>query len=165
VSSVPDVARLRASVGHVERGARTVACVTDVVEQAALVPSFTSAVLAIREELARQGVAFGPEFFVVYHEQVRPRVPGRIETCVPYDGVARPAGAVALRLEPARRFASIPVPPADCHYPPILAYYDVVLDAARASGGPAWPPRETYPVPWSDEAAEVARVEVPLESA
>ncbi|MFC8733377.1 MerR family transcriptional regulator [Luteimicrobium sp. NPDC057192] len=162
---LPDAARLRASVRLVEREARTVACVTDVVEQAALVPAFTSAVLTIREELARQDVVFGPEYVVVFHETVRPGIAGRIETCVPYEGVVRPAGAVALRLEPAGRLASVPVPPADCRYPPIVAYYDAALDAARAWGRPAGPPRERYPVPWSPDVAEVARVEVPLDDA
>jgi hypothetical protein len=139
-----------------------VATVTDVVEQVALVPAFTSAVLTIREELARQGADFGPEYWVVFHETVRPGVPGRIETCVPYGGLVVPAGTVALRLEPARTVASSPVPPRDCRYPPIVAYYDAVVDGARTWGGLGGPPREVYPVPWSDDVAEVARVEVPL---
>ncbi|HWK92166.1 MAG TPA: MerR family transcriptional regulator [Luteimicrobium sp.] len=163
--ALPDAGRLRASARLVELEARTVACVTDVVEQAALVPAFTSAVLTLRQELARQGAAFGPEYVVVFHETVRPGIAGRIETCVPYEGDVRPAGAVALRLEPARRLASVPVPAADCRYPPIVAYYDAALEAARAWGRPAGPPRERYPVPWSPEAVEVARVEVPLEDA
>jgi len=162
---LPDATRLRAAVGRAEREARTVACVTDVVEQAALVPAFTSAVLTIREELARQGAAFGAEFWVVFHELVRPGVRGRIETCVPYDGAARPTGAIVLRLEPARPVASVPVPSADCRYPPIVAYYDAAFEAARSWGGPVGPPREVYPVPWSDDVAEVARVEIPVAGA
>jgi len=158
----PDPSRLRAAVGRVQREARTVACVTDVVEQAALVPAFTSAVLTVRQELARQGVAFGAEFWVVFHERVHPGEAGRIETCVPYDGAARPAGDVALRLEPARPVASIPVSPADCRYPAILAYYDALLAAGPTGGGPGGPPREVYPVPWSDDVATVARIEVPV---
>ena len=161
-AGLPDALGLRAAVRRAEREARTVACVTDVVEQAELVPAFTSAVLGIRDALARQGARFGVEHWVVYHERVRPGMPGRIETRVPYEGPVVPAGDLVLRLEAPRTVASVGVPSQDCRYPRILPYYDAVFDGARAWGGPGGPPREVYPVPWSDDAAEVARVEVPL---
>jgi len=161
-AGLPDATGLRDAVRRAEREARTVACVTDVVDQVELVPAFTSAVLGIRDELARQGATFGVEHWVVYHGRVRPGVPGRIETCVPYEGLVAPVGEMVLRLEPPRTVVSVGVPPADCRYPSILAYYDAVLGAADGAEGPGGPPREAYPVPWSDDAAEVARVEVPL---
>jgi DNA-binding transcriptional MerR regulator len=150
------------AVRRVRAPARKVASLARVVEQRDLVPTFTADVLALRGHLAAQGAVFGAEYWVVYHEPVRPGVAGRIETCVPYDGAADPVGTTVLRLEPERELASVPVPSVDCRYPRIAAYYDAASGWARGHGGIVGPPREVYPVPWSDDAAEVARIAVPV---
>ncbi|WP_435737439.1 helix-turn-helix domain-containing protein [Cellulosimicrobium sp. PMB13] len=168
IGALPDPAPRRRPGPVRERRspARKVATVTAVVDQDGLVPRFTADVLGVRAHLAAQGATWGTEHWVVYHEPPGPTAPGRIETCVPYDGTVDPSERVTLRVEPGRTELVVPVPAVDCRYPRILAYSEAVLGAARDRGGAAGPTREVYPVPWSDDDdALVAEVVVPVDPA
>ncbi len=128
------------------------------VEQHDLVPRFTADVVELRGRLAAQGATFGDEFWVVYHSVVGPRIPGRIETCVPYEGKADPSGPMMLRMEPAGEIAVTAVTVRHCRYPTILGAFNAVEQ--DTTGEETGRPREVYPVPWSDDpdavVAEVA---------
>lgn len=168
IGALPEPAPARAPGTVRERRcpARKVATVAALVDQEGLVPRFTADVLGIRAHLDAQGATWGSEHWVVYHEPPGTAAPGRIETCVPYEGTVDPSEGVALRVEPARTELVVPVPAVDCRYPRILAYSGAVLAAARERGGPAGPTREVYPVPWStDDDALVAEVAVPVDPA
>ena len=142
--------------------ARTVATVRRHVAQEDLVAAFASDVLEIRAFLDAGGASYGTEFWVLFHGAVGHDGDGPIETCVPYEGAVVPAGSVVLRQEPAQTLAYVPVTAADCRYPQIIGAY-VALETWFSAGGrrPAGPPREIYPVPWSDEGV-VAHVAQPV---
>ena len=108
------------------------------------------------------GASYGTEFWVLFHGAVGNDGDGPIETCVPYEGAVVPAGSIVLRQEPAQTLAYVPVTAADCRYPQIIGAY-VALETWFSAGGrqPAGPPREIYPVPWSDEGV-VAHVAQPV---
>ncbi|GIG19636.1 MerR family transcriptional regulator [Cellulomonas chitinilytica] len=147
----------------VERApARRVATLRRHVSQPELVASFTADVLTLRRHLADAGASTGAEFWVLFHGAVGPDGDGPVETCVPYEGHADPAGPVVLREEPAHLLASVPVTAQDCRYPQIIGAY-LALEGwfadHRLDG--AGPVRELYPVPWSDEGV-VAHVAQPL---
>ncbi len=131
--------------------ARTVASITRHVSQDELVASFTADVLALRALLDDGGASYGAEFWVLFHGAVGHDGDGPVETCVPYEGRATPAGSVVLREEPATTMARVPVTAADCVYPRVIGAY-VALATWFTSGGrtSAGPEREIYPVPWSD---------------
>lgn len=142
--------------------ARTVATVRRHVTQDDLVPTFASDALEIRTLLDAGGASYGTEFWVLFHGAVGHDGDGPIETCVPYEGAAVPAGSVVLRQEPAQTLAYVPVTAADCRYPQIIGAY-VALETWFSAGRrrAAGPPREIYPVPWSDEGV-VAHVAQPV---
>jgi hypothetical protein len=143
-------------------GACTVATVRRHVAQDDLVAAFTSDVLEVRTFLDAAGASFGAEFWVVFHGAVGYDGDGPIETCVPYEGAIVPAGSIVLRQEPAQTMASVPVTAADCRYPEIIGAY-VALETWFSTGSrqAAGPPRELYPVPWSDQGV-VAHVAQPV---
>ena len=143
-------------------GARTVATVRRHVTQEDLVATFASDALEIRALLDAGGASYGTEFWVLFHGAVGHDGDGPIETCIPYEGAVAPAGSVVLRQEPAHTLAYVPVTAADCRYPQIIGAY-VALETWFSAGGrrPAGPPREIYPVPWSDEGV-VAHVAQPV---
>jgi len=142
--------------------ARRVATIRRHVGQPELVASFTADVLTLRAHLAGSGASSGAEFWVLFHGAVGPDGDGPVETCVPYEGRADPAGQVVLREEPAHRLASVPVTAADCRYPQIIGAY-LALEGWMVEHGleGAGPVRELYPVPWADEGV-VAHVAQPL---
>ncbi|MDQ0371935.1 MerR family transcriptional regulator [Cellulomonas humilata] len=142
--------------------ARTVATVRRHVTQEDLVATFASDALEIRTFLDTGGASYGTEFWVLFHGAVGHDGDGPIETCIPYEGAVAPAGSVVLRQEPAHTLAYVPVTAADCRYPQIIGAY-VALETWFSAGGrrPAGPPREIYPVPWSDEGV-VAHVAQPV---
>lgn len=142
--------------------ARRVATIRRHVDQHELVASFTADVLDLRRHLVATGARHGDEFWVLFHGAVGPDGDGPVETCVPYDGSADPAGPVLLREEPAHRVAQVPVTAADCRYPAILGAYVALEEWCTRDGRePAGAVREVYPVPWSDQGV-VAYVALPL---
>ncbi|WP_456818533.1 MerR family transcriptional regulator [Cellulomonas sp. URHB0016] len=142
--------------------ARRVASIRRHVGQPELVAAFTSDVLALRHHLAGSGATTGCEFWVLFHGAVGPDGDGPVETCVPYEGHADPAGEVVLREEPAALLAAVPVTAAQCRYPQIIGAY-LALDGWFVEQGieGSGPLRELYPVPWSDEGV-VAHVAQPV---
>jgi DNA-binding transcriptional MerR regulator len=142
--------------------ARRVATITRHVSQPELVASFTADVLTLRRHLADAGASSDVEYWVLFHGAVGPDGDGPVETCVPYEGRADPAGQVVLREEPAHLLASVPVTTEDCRYPQIIGAY-LALEGWFAERGveAAGAVRELYPVPWSDEGV-VAHVAQPV---
>jgi DNA-binding transcriptional MerR regulator len=142
--------------------ARRVATVRRHVGQSELVAAFTADVLTLRQHLAAAGATCGAEYWVLFHGAVGPDGDGPVETCVPYEGRADPAGPVVLREEPAHALASVPVTAQDCRYPQIIGAY-LALEGWFVEHGvePDGPVRELYPVPWSDQGV-VAHVAQPL---
>lgn len=150
-------AALEAAVQRREVPARTVATITSEVAQAGLVPTFTADVLTIRMHLAGTGAAAGAGHEVIYHQVPIGDLPARIETCVPYEGAATPAGDLVLRADPARTEAYLGVPVRDCGYPEIVGYHEAVHAAAGST-----PLREIYRGTWSEDPDEiVAEVAAP----
>lgn len=143
---------------------RMVATITSQTRQEDLVPTFTAAVLTLRAHLSAAGARYDDEYWVIYHRPVGPQE-GQIETCVPYEGLIAPAGPVVLRVEPAAQHASVAIAAADCRYPRIMAAFAAVEEWAEANGTPDGPPREIYPVPWSEDGRVVAHVALPVQMA
>lgn len=139
---------------------RTVATLRRHVDQENLVAAFTSDVLELRAFLDAGGASYGTEFWVLFHGAVGHDGDGPVETCVPYTGAVVPVGSIVLRQEPAQRMATVPVTAADCRYPQIIGAY-VALETWFSTRRAAGPPRELYPVPWSDEGV-VAYVAQPI---
>jgi DNA-binding transcriptional MerR regulator len=137
-----------AAVEVVSLPARTVAAIRREVAQDELVATFTADALEIRRRLDDTGARFDGGYWVEYHGAVGPGIVGPIETCVPYEGTAAPAGDIVLRAEPTRRAAALDLSAADCSYPRIMAVY-AALDAwVEANAEPSAPVREMYLGPW-----------------
>jgi DNA-binding transcriptional MerR regulator len=146
----PDHAALEAVVRRREVPERTVATITSEVSQAGLVPTFTADALLIRKHLAAGDARAGAGHEVIYHQVPLGGVPARIETCVPYEGVATPVGDIVLRAEPARVEAYLEVPVRDCGFPEIVGYHEAVLAVTGST-----PLREIYRGAWSEDPAEI----------
>ncbi|WP_168209199.1 MerR family transcriptional regulator [Agromyces intestinalis] len=162
-SAVPDRAvRIEA------RPAQAVATITRSLRQHELVPSALSDVVAIRETLDAEGATALSEHWLLFHEPVGFELAGRVETCVPYEGSARPHGQVVLREEPAARFAVVDVTVRELEYPALLRFYDAVRAVAGSPRGTAaaGAPREWYGDAWPDDPdAIAAQIAMPLAAA
>lgn len=145
----PVAAALRPIVRFRDVPERTVASITSETSQADLVPTFTADALAIRQHLADLGAEPGAGHTVIYHQVPMGDVPGRIETCVPYDGAAAPAGGIVLRVDGARTEAYLEVPLGDCGFPQIVGYHEALYAEGSA------PTRELYYGTWSDDPGDV----------
>ncbi|MGC0251209.1 MerR family transcriptional regulator [Pseudactinotalea sp. Z1748] len=137
-------------------GERVVAALRADVSAQTLPDTIMATVAQVRAHLRRCGAGVGPEYWVCYLDPIATGAPARIETCVPYAGAARPAGAIMLRAEPAGTEIYVPVSAEQCRYPQILPAYAHLYRQAAQRGGPVAPPREIYPVPWPSDPRQVA---------
>ncbi|WP_420323399.1 MerR family transcriptional regulator [Kribbella antibiotica] len=113
--------------------------------QQLLVGVIVSLTSEINAYLLDAGATLTGGSWVIYHDTITPETEGTIEVCVPFEGMVDPAGAIAIRVEPAHREAYCTITMADCAYPHIMRAYEVVFDWARAAGLPdAGAPREIY---------------------
>ncbi|MFF2387623.1 MerR family transcriptional regulator [Agromyces sp. NPDC058104] len=136
---------------------RVVASIARTVEQSELVPTFLADVVEIRRHLAEQGAEADPAHWVLFHEPVGERLPGRIETAVPFTGRATPTRDILLRVEPGGDHAVVDLAAREISYPGLLRFYDAVRAAAGlAPGDSGRPPREWYPGAWPDDPDAIA---------
>jgi hypothetical protein len=121
------------------------------VDQQALVPTSHSCAGEIRDHLRSAGAVHGTEWWILFHGIVTPDSEAPIEVCVPFTGTVDPAGAIAIRIEPAHTEAVCTVSRDDCVYPRIMLAYDAVdswvTGTARPTLGPS---REIYFAEWRD---------------
>ena len=112
--------------------AAKVATIRYEVDQQRLVDTIGVGEWEIRGHLAAAGAHVTAEHWVIYHGFVTPDSEAPIEVCVPFTGTAEPAGAMAIRLEPAHTEAYATVARDDCFYPRIMQAYDAVADHVAA---------------------------------
>jgi DNA-binding transcriptional MerR regulator len=121
------------------------------VDQQALVPTASTAVQEIRDHLRCAGAAAQTQWWILFHGLVTPDSEAPIEVCVPFSGTVDPAGAIAIRIEPAHTEAVCTVNRDDCFYPRIMLAYDAVQSWVADTGRPTLgPPREIYFAEWCD---------------
>ena len=100
---------------------------------------------ALFAHLEASGATPGEPSYVLYHGMVTEQEDGPVEVCVPFAGGVEPAGALGIRLEPARTEAYTRLTRGQVRYPEILGAYDAVSDWLAAHGHqPALSPREVY---------------------
>jgi DNA-binding transcriptional MerR regulator len=132
-----------------------VATITCDVDQQALVATTRRSEAEIKEHLAAAGAELTGEVWMLFHGFVTPDSEAPVEVCVPFTGTVDPAGAIAIRIEPAHTEAYCTISRDDCIYPRIMPAYDLVhswvLDAGLPTLGP---PREVYFVDWCQIAGE-----------
>jgi DNA-binding transcriptional MerR regulator len=141
----------RYEVRHRATPATKIAAIRSEVDQQGLVDAIGAAEWAIREHLGAAGAGTTAEHWVIYHGAVTPDSEATIEVCVPFTGPVEPAGAIAIRLEPAQTQAYATVTRDDCFFPRIMHAYDTVSDHVAAGRlRTAGPSREVYLSAWED---------------
>jgi DNA-binding transcriptional MerR regulator len=131
--------------------ATKIAAIRSDVDQQGLVDAIRDAEWAIREHLASTGAGTTAEHWVIYHGAVTPDSEATIEVCVPFTGPVEPAGAIAIRLEPAQTQVYATVTRDDCFYPRIMHAYDAVAaHVATERLQTAGLSREVYLSAWHD---------------
>jgi DNA-binding transcriptional MerR regulator len=133
--------------------ATKVATIRSEADQAGLIDAVRALEWEIRRHLREAGVRVTAEHWVIFEGMVTPDSEAPIEVCVPFAGVAEPAGAMGIRLEPPQTQAYATVIRDDCFYPRIMQAYDAVAAHVAAAGLAACaPPREIYIAGWHDIA-------------
>lgn len=124
-------------------------------DQQGLLEAIQTGESEIRRILDAAAAVTTAEHWVLFHGFVTPDSAAPIEICVPFTGAVEPAGAMAIRLEPAHREVFTTLGRDDCYYPHILHAYDAVEDHRSKAGLPAiGPPREIYFALWDQIDAQ-----------
>ncbi|HET6299701.1 MAG TPA: MerR family transcriptional regulator [Kribbella sp.] len=93
-----------------------------------------SSTLEIRAHLDGPGLAVASQTWVIYHGAVTPDSAAAVEVCVPFTGLVEPAGAIAIRVEPAHTEAYCTLTKDEAVYPRIMFAYDILGDWVRSTG-------------------------------
>lgn len=122
-----------------------VACIRADSDQQSLVGVLVSSMMEIHAHLEQAGAELPGGWSVIFHGPVTPESEATVEVCVPFTGLVDPAGAIAIRVEPAHDEAYCTITKDECSYPRIMIAYDLVDAWVRRSRWPtAGPVREIY---------------------
>ena len=143
-----------------------VAAVRRDVDQQALAGTIDSAGEQLKQHLRAAGAEPTGEVWVIYHGLVTPDSEATIEVCMPFAGMADPAGPIVIRMEPAHTEAMCTVTKDDCYFPRIVMAHEAVTSwVDRSSLLSTGVPREIYFADWdeitgTDPCAHVAQAVV-----
>ena len=130
-----------------------VAAVRRDVDQQALAGTIDSVGEQLKQHLRAAGAEPAGEVWVIYHGLVTPDSEATVEVCMPFIGMADPAGSIVIRMEAAHTEATCTVTKNDCYFPRIVMAHEAVTSWVDRSGLlRAGAPREVYFADWDEIA-------------